>query len=144
MLIRFHTGMNSSCWTYRAGMCSFVCVHVCGVCVCALWCVCLCAHVYVCLPSPDCVVQFLGPECEMEVNIDAKSAGALGARIACGDVSVDMYDALIATVEKEMAGDALPRFVKSDVWKALVAASPAASPAPTPVRCVRICVLVCV
>jgi hypothetical protein len=66
------------------------------------------------------ILQYIGPNCELEVNLDAASKAALVARVAANEADVSMFDKLQAVLEKEMAGDLLPRFVKSPAWAALL------------------------
>ncbi len=85
------------------------------------------------------LLQFLGPACELEVNLDAKSTAALQARLDAGDIDADMFNHVVATAEKELAGDAMPRFVKSPQWQRVLSSegsapghAPVPAPAPAP------------
>ena len=40
--------------------------------------------------------------------------------VRAGEVDIGMFDKLQATLEKEMSGDILPRFIKSNSWFELV------------------------
>ena len=83
-----------------------------------------------------CSLQFLAPQCEQEINIDAASKASLLARITSGDVPADTFDRLLAIIEKELAGDVMPRFVSSKYWKDLPngASTPAHQQLPQPVK----------
>ena len=83
----------------------------------------VCANVCLTPPLP----QFLTPGSGAEVNISTTTRAALQARVASGDVDGAMFDPIVEVCEKEMAGDALPKFVRSDGWRALCDA-PASSP----------------
>jgi Regulator of G protein signaling domain len=68
----------------------------------------------------DDILQYIGPNCELEVNLDAASKAMLVAKVASNEADISMFDKLQAVLEKEMAGDLLPRFVKSPAWAALL------------------------
>jgi hypothetical protein len=78
------------------------------------------------------VPQFIGPECELEVSLDAQSKSALVAKVTSNDFPPDLFDSVVVTVEKELAGDVLPRFVKSAAWRALLAAAGSVKQAAVP------------
>lgn len=65
-------------------------------------------------------LQYIGPECEHEVNLDARSKAGLIAAVASGDITPSLFDKVAAVLEKEMAGDMLPRFISSPFWRAVV------------------------
>ena len=66
------------------------------------------------------VLQYIGPDCELEVNLDARSKAALIAAVASGHTEPSLFDKVASVLEKEMAGDMLPRFIASPFWRAVV------------------------
>ncbi len=79
--------------------------------------------------------QFILPGCEHEVNLDAASIATLKAQLEAGDVPATAFDKLYAAIEKELAGDVMPRFVTSALWTSVchpVEAAAAVPPSVTP------------
>ncbi len=60
--------------------------------------------------------------CELEVNLDSRTRSVLVKRVREGAVDVTTFDSLQATAEKQMIGDSLPRYLKSDEWKSFSSA----------------------
>lgn len=81
-------------------------------------------------------LQYFTPGSGTEVNIDGATRAALSARIASGYADPHMFDSVAEVCEKELAGDVMPKFVKSGEWRALCGMDPLMGtpllPAPTP------------
>lgn len=92
------------------------------------------------LPAPpiSCVLmfclQYFGPDAQLEVNLDEKSKAALALTVASGEITHTLFEPMIARAEKEMAGDILPRFIKSPAWRTLCDPSRQLTPVLSPVR----------
>ena len=63
-------------------------------------------------------VQFIVDGCDLEVNLDSRTRTALVKRVREGNVEATLFDNLQLTAEKQMMGDSLPRFLKSEEWRA--------------------------
>lgn len=87
----------------------------------------------------ELIDKYIGPAAVMEVNVDPRTKADVLDGLSAGFLPATVCDKWQATLEKEMAGDIMPRFVASAAWKALTQ-PPVPSPSP-PISHERLSVL---
>jgi hypothetical protein len=65
----------------------------------------------------DIMEKYIGPCAVMEVNVDPGTKADILDGLSSGFLPPTVCDKWQATLEKEMAGDIMPRFVASPAWK---------------------------
>lgn len=72
-----------------------------------------------CAQARDIVATYVNSGATNEVNMTDESREMLCTRVAAGEVPADLFTTFKAAAFKDMRGDTLPRYLKSDLYAAV-------------------------
>lgn len=81
--------------------------------------------------AKEIIVQYVAVSAREQVNMPEGTRTELCARVAAGEAPSDLFAKLREAAFKDMAGDALPRFLRSSQWKEVQEAKTEEEATPT-------------